>query len=104
MGKRKIEGNKRITDNNARRITYLKRKKGLIKKAMELSMLCNTKIAVTIFDEAKSHLVSYHSNDFGAKEAKKIRPITTESYENEDYGCMTKKEVKCRQGKINVPK
>lgn len=41
MGKRKILKFERIEDNNQRNITYIKRKKGLVKKAMELSMLCS---------------------------------------------------------------
>ena len=40
MGKRKIDKMSRIVDFNARKVTLCKRKKGLIKKAIELSVLC----------------------------------------------------------------
>ena len=40
MGKKKIEKFEVIENNNARNITYRKRYKVLIKKAMELSILC----------------------------------------------------------------
>lgn len=63
MGKRKIQASVRIEDNNARRITYLKRKKGLVKKAMELSMLCEQKVMLAIYDENVGKLVFFSSHD-----------------------------------------
>ena len=59
MGKRKILKFTKIEDNNQRNITYIKRKKGLIKKAMELSMLCDQKVFVAIYDPNKEKLVLY---------------------------------------------
>ena len=40
MGKKKIETIELIQDVVQRNVTFCKRKKGLIKKAMEVSILC----------------------------------------------------------------
>ena len=53
MGKRKIESFKKIDNDNDRNVTYCKRKKGLIKKAMQLSYLCGQEVYLSIFDEEK---------------------------------------------------
>ena len=50
MGKRKIDKLVQIKDAYSRNITYCKRKKGLLKKAIELSILCNQHIYISIFD------------------------------------------------------
>jgi hypothetical protein len=41
MGKRKIQNFEFIKDNNQRNITYIKRAKGIMKKAIELSLMCD---------------------------------------------------------------
>ncbi|CAH8356157.1 unnamed protein product [Eruca vesicaria subsp. sativa] len=48
MGRAKLEL-KRIENNTNRQITYSKRKKGLIKKAYELSTLCDIDLALLMF-------------------------------------------------------
>ncbi|KAK7359358.1 hypothetical protein VNO77_01313 [Canavalia gladiata] len=48
MGKRKVEI-KRIEDKSTRQVTFTKRRNGLMKKARELSILCDAKVAVVIF-------------------------------------------------------
>ncbi|EKX47059.1 hypothetical protein GUITHDRAFT_44812, partial [Guillardia theta CCMP2712] len=48
MGKRKIKVEK-IKDDRTRLATFQKRKMGLIKKAMELSVLCEVEVALVIF-------------------------------------------------------
>ena len=62
MGKRKIEKMTRILDYNARKVTLCKRKKGLIKKAIELSILCGQKIMILIQDESKQRITPFLSH------------------------------------------
>lgn len=62
MGKRKIHSFVKIEDTNNRNVTYCKRKKGLIKKAMELSMLCSQDVYLSIFDQERQKLVVYASS------------------------------------------
>ncbi|KAM7264712.1 hypothetical protein ACFE04_002395 [Oxalis oulophora] len=48
MGRGKIEI-KRIENSNSRQVTFSKRRSGLLKKAQELSILCDAEVAVIIF-------------------------------------------------------
>ena len=61
MGKRKVEHPKFITDHIKRNIAYCKRKKCVIKKAMEMSMLCGQDVSVVLHDPIKSKLVIFRS-------------------------------------------
>ncbi|ORX57573.1 myocyte enhancer factor 2D [Hesseltinella vesiculosa] len=61
MGRKKIKIQP-IRDNRNRQVTFLKRKHGLMKKAYELSVLCNCEVALIIFNP-KGKLVQYASSD-----------------------------------------
>ena len=63
MGKKKLENFDLITNKGFRNVTYCKRKRGLIKKAMELSMLCDQLISIVIYDKEKDKTVLYNSNE-----------------------------------------
>lgn len=59
-GKIRIEP---IRDDRNRQVTFLKRKQGLMKKAYELSVLCNCEVALIIFNNQNNKLVQYASTD-----------------------------------------
>ena len=64
MGRNKISIQK-IKDEKKRNITYYKRRKGLLKKAMELSLLCDVDILVGIIPKhiTYSQLIVYCSTN-----------------------------------------
>ena len=62
MGKRKLESMDKIKSETTRRITYCKRKKGLLKKAIELSKLCDQICFLYIYDRETKKVVHYASD------------------------------------------
>ncbi|KAJ3363462.1 myocyte enhancer factor [Allomyces javanicus] len=66
-----------IADDKTRRATFLKRKQGLFKKAMELATLCQCEIAVVVFDhqDRLHHFTSTdHIDDLLLRFANHMRP------------------------------
>ncbi|XP_029430403.1 myocyte-specific enhancer factor 2A isoform X7 [Rhinatrema bivittatum] len=61
MGRKKIQIT-RIVDERNRQVTFTKRKFGLMKKAYELSVLCDCEIALIIFNSSNK-LFQYASTD-----------------------------------------
>eukprot|EP00898_Chlorokybus_atmophyticus_P001014 jgi/Chlat1/1913/Chrsp149S00119 len=61
MGRKKIRI-ERIADERNRQVTFTKRKNGLMKKAMELSVLCDCDIALVIFN-SNNKLFQYCSSE-----------------------------------------
>jgi len=59
MGKKKIEVMKLIENPAARNITFCKRKNGILKKAMEFSILTGAEVALIFHDITKDKLVIY---------------------------------------------
>ena len=52
-----------MQDKTQRNITFNKRHQCLIKKAIELSMLCGQEVYISIFDRNKGKLVEYSSSE-----------------------------------------
>ncbi|CAN0896106.1 Transcription factor CAULIFLOWER [Linum grandiflorum] len=68
MGRRKMEL-KRIEDKSSRQVSFSKRRKGLMKKAREISILCDAQLALLVFSSRGNlyHFSSHHSSiDMGS--------------------------------------
>lgn len=87
MGRKKIKI-EQITDNRIRQVTLYKRIRGLLKKAMELSVLCNIDILLYTFDRSNEKCLIYYSRediekfiDCEIKKIIKVRKVIT----NQDF-------------------
>ena len=78
------------------RVTQNKRQRGILRKAMELSTICDLEIHIVIFDAAKNKRVEYKSSsDF---EVDAIAPtVELEYYDNSDYDELMNKFTKKEQ-------
>lgn len=66
-------------------MTYCKRKKGLLKKAIELSTLCDLKMFVYIYDPKQQRVIHYASDaDFDLVDIFNLK-TQREYYTNDDY-------------------
>lgn len=82
-GKRRTDTFEVIADEHDRYVTFCKRKRGILKKAIELSRLCDQHIYLVIFDQAKQRIIEFASKDqFTAKVVSKLTDPTLESYIN----------------------
>jgi len=94
MGRNKIKI-ERIGNEKLRQITLLKRKRGVLKKAMELSLLCEAKVLLIIYDDFEKKSIFYSSeedyktfaNDYFDKK------IASEAFLNTDYKTHFHKET-----------
>ena len=93
-------GKNKIPDMTSRMVTFCKRKRGIIKKAIELSQLCDVHIHMAIFDVNKQRLVEFGSHDeFTADVVCKLTDpslesnIVHEKYSNLDYEFLSKESL-----------
>ena len=86
MGKKKIDKLKLIESKLQRNVAFCKRKRGFLKKAIELSSLCDQQILIVIFDKDRNRLVQFSSDsEFQFQAAyKAYRDIKVNSKANQD--------------------
>ena len=106
LGKKKIKISK-IENKTSSLITYYKRKKGLIKKAMELSLLCDVEIFLVIVDQKDrlSITCSKSIHDFINKNIINMNNrIVKETFTLKDYEKIygNEKNMKTLINKINI--
>ena len=61
MGRKKIEI-EYLTDERVRRVTFKKRRIGLLKKAIQLSKLTNARVQLKVYHEADQSFIEYYSH------------------------------------------
>jgi len=99
MGKNKIDPLKQIEDKSLANIAFCKRKRGFLKKAIEMSSMCNQKILIVIYEEDKKRMIQFSSHEcFDIEDAERAYKTATrpehihkyERYSNKDYFLLEK--------------
>ncbi|KAG0495876.1 hypothetical protein HPP92_000567 [Vanilla planifolia] len=70
-GKKEI---KRIENTTNRQVTFCKRRNGLLKKAYELSVLCDAEVALIIFS-SRGRLYEYANNSFSEGSSSELQAM-----------------------------
>jgi hypothetical protein len=92
MGRNKIQII-RIENERNRQATFTKRKNGLIKKAMELSILCDCEIALIVFQENKLYQYGSEGINKALLRFAETKEIPVEDHSNLDYSTKFDEKV-----------
>ncbi|XP_030527523.1 MADS-box protein 04g005320-like isoform X1 [Rhodamnia argentea] len=96
MGRRKVEI-RRIADKSSRQVTFSKRRGGLMKKARELSVLCDVDVALVVFSSrgklyefcsrnSFTNILERYHNYFGeAETSKDAKTVEGNGFEDAVY-------------------
>ena len=92
MGRRKIEI-KRIEDDRIRRVTFKKRRIGLLKKAIQISKLTDAIVELKIYHEEDQSLVEYFSTKETEETGMRTRTVDEFSkFYNNHYNLVARLE------------
>ena len=97
MGRKKIEIEK-IQDERDRRVTFKKRRIGLLKKAIQLSKLTDATVMLKVFNKEDSSLIEYYSKsdsefDNIVKTSQQINQYSKFANTNYDLVCKVEEKV-----------
>ena len=96
MGKWKVDKRARIENKNQRNVAFCKRRRGLLKKAIEMSTMCGKRVFLVVYDPEKDKAVQF-SRDYGFsfaeayKNIQRLRKKATgavEFFTNADYSML----------------
>lgn len=59
MGRRAVDKTKKIESKNQRNVAFCKRRRGILKKAIEIARMCQQKVLMVIYDPDKNKAVHY---------------------------------------------
>jgi hypothetical protein len=105
MGRRKIQIES-IEDERIRRVTFKKRRIGLLKKAIQLSKLTNAVVQLKVYQEEDQSLIEYYSKS--EKDFDEINKASEKVYEfsrftNKHYNLVANLEEKVtKHGHLNI--
>lgn len=93
MGRSRTTKTSIIADITRRKVAFCKRRRGLLKKAIEMSSMCNKRIFMILYDPEKDKAIQFQSDeDFKLSEAfatvsrlRKKETVAVEYYSNQDY-------------------
>ena len=83
--KRRLDKVEKIADPNIKKVTLCKRKRSLIKKAIELSIMCQQTIFIYILDKRTQRMVHYSSDESENLVTLFNQEAKREFYTNVDY-------------------
>lgn len=99
MGRKLIEI-KKIEDRVAKEYAFAQRKRGLIKKTIELGILCELDISLTIYDPQKKILIEYNTREFTHERIKALRKSDLSQHQvfyDEDLEALNRKNITMMQ-------
>ncbi|XP_048132052.1 MADS-box transcription factor 1-like isoform X3 [Rhodamnia argentea] len=107
MGRRKVEI-RRIADKSSRQVTFSKRRGGLMKKARELSVLCDVDVALVVFSSrgklyefcsrnSFTNILERYHNYFGEAETSKDAKTVETKLMLESKTTLQEQEKKMRE-------
>ena len=95
MGRKLIEI-KKITDRVAKEYAFAQRKRGLLKKTIELGILCELEMSLVIYDPEKNALIEYATENMTDQRVialKKSKLSQHQKFVNDDLEALQRKNI-----------